>query len=86
MVLITSYKNTKDYVTSGSLYLFYNDKKFKDNNFILEDTRLHNGETIAPADPMFATEFEPDHSNSFVAGTQTNPLLNKKLAKTLQNA
>ncbi|WP_245529120.1 DUF7619 domain-containing protein [Aequorivita sublithincola] len=81
MVLITSYKNTKDYVTSGSLYLFYNDKKFKDNNFILEDTRLHNGETIAPADPMFATEFEPDHSNSFVAGTQTNPLLNKKISQ-----
>ncbi len=47
LVLITSYKNTKQYVTNGKLYLFYNDTQFKDNNFILEDTRMFHGEKIA---------------------------------------
>lgn len=81
MVLITSYKNTKDYVTSGSLYLFYNDKKFKDDNFVLEDTRLHHGETITSDDPLFAAEFEVDNSNSFVAGSLNTPLLRNKITQ-----
>lgn len=81
MVLITSYKNTKDYVTSGSLYLFYNDKKFKDDNFILEDTRLHHGEKIAPIDPMFAAQFEADESDYYMAGTEVIPRIRTKIVQ-----
>ncbi len=79
VVLITSYKNTNNYVTSGSLYLFYNDKKFKNDNFVLEDTRLHHGETIAPDDPVFAAQFETNNTNSFVAGIGNSPLLLRKM-------
>ncbi len=46
MVLITSYKNTSNHAVSGVLYLFYNDDKFKDDNFILKETRLYHGEKI----------------------------------------
>ena len=48
MVFITGYKNTNNYISSGKLYLFYNDNQFKNDNFILEDTRLHHGEKIIP--------------------------------------
>ncbi len=46
LVLITSYKNTKDYVTNGKLYLFYNDYQFKNDNFELVETRTHYNESI----------------------------------------
>ncbi len=49
LVFITKYKNTNDYVSSGKLYLFYNDRKFKNDNFIIEDTRMHHGEQIVPS-------------------------------------
>jgi len=60
MVLITSYKNTNNYVTSGKLYLFYNDTQFKNNNFTLQDTRLHHGERIATADGYVYEQEEND--------------------------
>lgn len=81
MVLITSYKNTKDYVTDGSLYLFYNDKKFKDDNFVLDDTRLHHGESIVQDDLMFAAEFEADNTDSFVAGAGNGPVFRRKISQ-----
>ncbi|MGB3342545.1 MAG: PKD domain-containing protein [Aequorivita sp.] len=69
MVLITSYKNTKNYPTSGSLYLFYNDNHFKDDNFIIEDTRLHHGESIVTDQPIFAAQTDSDPSPYFLANT-----------------
>jgi hypothetical protein len=44
MVVIVSYQNENDYPTNGKLYLFFNEKKFKDNNFSLLEVRAHNGE------------------------------------------
>ncbi len=44
MVVVMSYKNEKDYVADGKLYLFYNERKYKDNNFDLIDTRTYHGE------------------------------------------
>ncbi|PVW14210.1 DUF7849 domain-containing protein [Marixanthomonas spongiae] len=75
LVLITSYKNTKDYVTNGSLYLYYNDTKFKDDNFILDDTRMHHGETIAPSIPDFATVADIDASRYFIANSYSQPFI-----------
>ncbi|WP_299884980.1 PKD domain-containing protein [uncultured Lacinutrix sp.] len=45
IVIVLSYKNIKDYATNGSLYLFYNEQKYKADNFELADTRTYNGET-----------------------------------------
>jgi hypothetical protein len=44
MIVVVSYQNNLDYVASGKLYLFYNDKEFKKNNFDLIDFRTHNNE------------------------------------------
>ena len=79
MVLITSYKNTKSYVTNGSLYLYYNDTKFKDDNFEVEDTRLHHGETIAPSTPAFAEVAHIDASRYFLASRQNQPFIDTSI-------
>ncbi len=68
LVLVTTYKNTKNYVTNGKLYLFYNDTKFKDDNFILEDTRLYNREEIVEGGDMLSA-ITPNNSNVFIAST-----------------
>ncbi len=44
MVVILTYKNNKDFVTKGKLYLFYNEQQYKANNFELTDTRTYHGE------------------------------------------
>ncbi|MEC4004098.1 PKD domain-containing protein [Flavobacterium sp. SUN052] len=44
ITVILSYENLLDYVASGKLYLFYNDKEFKNKNFDLVETRTHFGE------------------------------------------
>jgi PKD repeat protein len=44
IVIGISYKNPLDYVANGKLYLFYNDKEFKNDNFELLEARTHFGE------------------------------------------
>ena len=44
IIVVISYQNLLDYVASGKLYLFYNDKEFKNKNFELIETRTHFGE------------------------------------------
>jgi len=44
MVVVMRYKNTKSYVSSGKLYLYYNEKQFRADNFELSDTRTYHGE------------------------------------------
>ncbi|MEP0262570.1 PKD domain-containing protein [Dokdonia sp.] len=68
MVLITSYKNTKDYTTNGKLYLFYNDKSFKNENFKLTDTRLHHKEEIVQ-NQDFVHNSGIDFSQEYLAST-----------------
>ena len=41
IITVLSYKNPLNYVTSGHLYLFYNDKEFKNDNFELIEVRTH---------------------------------------------
>ncbi|MFD0931333.1 PKD domain-containing protein [Psychroflexus salinarum] len=44
IVVVMRYKNPKNYTTSGQLYLFYNEQKYKADNFELTDIRTHHGE------------------------------------------
>ncbi len=44
MIAVIRYKNTKHYTTSGKIYLFYNELKYKANNFELLETRTYNNE------------------------------------------
>jgi len=47
IVVIMSYKNPKDFVTNGKLYLFYNERKYKADNFELIDTRTYHNEKVS---------------------------------------
>ncbi|MFV0565548.1 MAG: PKD domain-containing protein [Flavobacteriaceae bacterium] len=44
MVAVMSYKNAKNYVANGKLYLFYNELQYKANNFELLEIRTHHNE------------------------------------------
>jgi PKD repeat protein len=80
MVVVVSYQNLENYVASGKLYLFYNEKQFKNNNFELLDLRTHAGErevkenTIASVDDL-------DDTNSYVASAE-NTVKFKKYKNT----
>jgi len=80
MVVVVSYQNLENYVANGKLYLFYNEKQFKNNNFELIDFRTYAGErevkenTIASVDDL-------DDTKSYVASAE-NALKFKKYKNT----
>lgn len=44
MQFVLSYGNEKSFPTNGKVYVFFNEKKYKDKNFELTDVRLYNNE------------------------------------------
>lgn len=57
MVVVLSYQNLLDYTANGKLYLFYNDKEFRNDNFELLEIRSHFGEREVREDGLaFADE------------------------------
>ncbi len=44
IVAVIRYRNPKTAISKGKLYLFYNEKSFKNNNFEHVETRKHHGE------------------------------------------
>ena len=45
-VIVLSYKNEKEYVTNGTIYFYYNEREFKQDNFELLETRNYYDEKI----------------------------------------
>lgn len=70
MVVILSYQNMLNYVSSGKLYLFYNEKQFKNNNFELVDFRTYAGEREITENTI-ASLIDLDNSNSYLASNET---------------
>lgn len=70
MVTIMSYKNTKEYATNGKLYLFYNELKYKADNFELIETRAHHKEKDVSVN-NFAYTRKIDNDNSYLASLQS---------------
>ena len=68
MVVVVSYKNPLQYVVNGKLYLFYNDKEFKKDNFELVEFRTHFGEREVFEDG-FACSDELNNANLNLAST-----------------
>lgn len=66
MVTILSYKNTKEYVTNGKLYLFYNELKYKNDNFELIETRTHHSEKDV-SNSGFAYSNNIDDDRTYIA-------------------
>tara|TARA_R110002050_G_scaffold57866_5_gene130179 strand:+ start:5434 stop:7389 length:1956 start_codon:yes stop_codon:yes gene_type:complete len=71
IITILSYKNTKDYTTNGKLYLFYNELKYKANNFELIETRTHHNEKEALPD-AFAFTRNIDEDKLYLASLNSN--------------
>jgi len=80
MVVVVGYQNLENYVSGGKLYLFYNEKQFKNNNFELVDFRTYANErevkenTIASVDDL-------DDSKNYLASAE-NILKLKKYRNT----
>ncbi len=70
----------ENYVTSGKIYLFYNEKQFKDNNFELTDFRTYAGEKEVKEN-TFAVANEMDQTHSYVASANST-FSNKKYENT----
>lgn len=71
MVIVMRYKNYKDYTTNGTLHLFFNETKYKADNFKLIDTRLYNAEKIINnEDYVFSNKI--NNEKTFYASTQNN--------------
>lgn len=68
MVLIVSYKNSKEYTTNGKLYLFYNEHQYKTNNFELTDTRTYHDEKNTTSDG-FAYTRNIDDDGTYLASS-----------------
>jgi hypothetical protein len=64
MVVIASYKNSSEYPSNGKLYVFYNEIKYKADNFSLVEVRTHHGEREVldqPAVAMLSSGQHPDN-------------------------
>lgn len=70
MQVIVSYENLENYVTNGKLYLFFNEKQFKNNNFDLQEVRPYAGERIVKENNI-ATADDIDNSNRYLASSET---------------
>ena len=73
MVMIVSYKNPHNYVTSGEIYLYYNERIYKDNNFLEPEIRMYNGESLINNDVIAFQETE-NPTDGFLASTLQNEL------------
>lgn len=66
IVVIVSYQNMENYVSNGKLYLFYNEKQFKNNNFELVDFRAHASEREIKENSIVSLN-DVDNSDSYLA-------------------
>ncbi len=71
MVVVVSYQNLENYVSNGKLYLFYNEKQFKHNNFELSDFRTYAGEREVK-ESLVASVDDLNDSNTFLASAEGN--------------
>ncbi|MDO5979330.1 PKD domain-containing protein [Flavivirga spongiicola] len=77
IVTIMSYKNIKNYVTNGKIYLFYNELKYKTNNFELLEARTHHKEKNISTDE-FAYTNNIDNEGTYLASLN-NDLINSSI-------
>ena len=76
MVVILSYQNLENYVANGKLYLFYNEKQFKNNNFQLLEFRTHANEREIKENTIVSIN-DNENSNSYLASENTLALAQK---------
>lgn len=78
IIVVLSYKNPLNYVSNGKIYLFYNDKEFKNDNFELIETRSHFEEKEV-FENAFVYNKDSNNSNLYTANLNSdNYILNEK--------
>ncbi|GGG34503.1 PKD domain-containing protein [Bizionia arctica] len=70
IVVVMSYKNYLNYNTSGKLFLFYNEQKFKADNFIIEDIRTYHEEKKSAKTDFVYTNTIDNFENTLLASAQ----------------
>ncbi|MHC0439801.1 PKD domain-containing protein [Flavobacterium sp. 3-210] len=80
MIVVVSYQNLENYVSSGKLYLFYNEKQFKNNNFELSDFRTYANEREVKEN-LVASVDDLDDSKNYLASAE-NIIKRKKYRDT----
>ncbi|CAA9196679.1 hypothetical protein FLA105534_01257 [Flavobacterium bizetiae] len=80
MVVVVGYQNMENYVSSGKLYLFYNEKQFKSNNFELVDFRTYANEREVK-EKTVASVNDLEDSNRYLASAE-NSFKTKKYRNT----
>ncbi|WP_281227072.1 DUF7619 domain-containing protein [Flavobacterium aquiphilum] len=80
MQVVVSYENLENYVTNGKLYLFYNEKQFKNNNFVLEEVRPYAGEREVKENNIVSAD-DIDNTNRYLASNE-NLTFSKKYLET----
>ncbi|RZJ52171.1 MAG: PKD domain-containing protein [Flavobacterium sp.] len=80
MVVVVSYQNLENYVSNGKLYLFYNEKQFKSNNFELTDFRTYANEREVKEITVAAVN-DLDDTKSYLASAE-NTFKTKKYRNT----
>jgi hypothetical protein len=76
MVVVVGYQNLENYVASGKLYLFYNEKQFKNNNFELVDFRTYANEREVKENPVASVD-DLDDSKNYLAFAENTIKLKK---------
>ncbi|KUJ63152.1 hypothetical protein AR687_03065 [Flavobacteriaceae bacterium CRH] len=76
MVVVVGYQNLENYVSGGKLYLFYNEKQFKSNNFELVDFRTYAGEREVKEN-LVASVDDLDDTKSYLASAENTIKLKK---------
>ncbi len=83
MVMVVGYKNPKNHSTSGKIILFYNEKKYKSDNFEIADIRTYYDEKII-ADDIIAFKNNKDTHTSLLASNNNNHFLRKRQDTTIK--
>lgn len=71
MVVVVGYQNMENYVASGKLFLFYNEKQFKSNNFELVDFRTYANEREVK-EKTVASVNDLEDSDRYLASSEKN--------------
>jgi hypothetical protein len=74
MVVIASYQNDTDYPAHGKLYLFFNEEKYKADNFQLLEVRTHHGEKEVQDLPRVASRVVVSDRDAMWASSQITVL------------
>lgn len=84
MVVAISYQNLLDYTANGKLYLFYNDKEFKNKNFELLEIRTHFGEKEIIENGVACID-DFNNSNQSIASSDYYPSFRNSFSKDEEN-